>query len=805
MPVCCRCNGNGRCSGCSCSKAGRLCSNCLPSRKGYCRNLSSPTQSAGPPALDPSERQQQKNSPAPVPAPLGQHQHTSLHIRAQEQERNSLDDEDNAIVRYAADQEVLDGAELTRDTTPTSDNISVIPNLPQFKEMTCNQAAWQDISGEEFSKVVNEAYDQTVHWIPNLFMVPSGSTGKKFIGELVKLYDAFASESSYESFAIKTAMTMPALLLQKPHSKSKSHEHISCLIRRMELWKRGDITELLKEGKLIQTHLRSSFGSHPNDDDEKLARTFSKLMMEGRVRAALRLLSMNNRTGLLSLDEIVSDNPRKTVRDVLEDKHPEAKPIHAETIATHSDESNFHPIIFESITPEVIRKCALQTEGAAGPSGVDAMSWRRFCTAFGEKSNDLCDALARCAKRLCTSYVDPDGIAAYTACRLIPLNKCPGVRPIGIGEVIRRIIGKAIMRSTKQDLQIAVGSLQLCAGQDAGCEAAVHAMSSIFQEENTEAMIFVDASNAFNNLNRQATLLNAMEICPSLAPILINTYRNPSYLFVGGQCLLSKEGTTQGDPLAMAMYAIGTTPLINSLNGIARQVWYADDSAAGSTVENIKQWWDKLVEVGPRYGYYPNSSKTHILTKLDHIESIRDVFKDTDITISTDGKGYLGGAIGSTSFIQLFVENKIKGWIDEIKPLSNIAKSKPHAAYAAFTHGLYSKWNYVLRVIDLEGHSLSELLQPLEVAIMSTFFPALTGQSPPGELIRKLLSLPTHAGGLSLVNPIDASVEQHHTSRLISAPLVNRVIDQSLSLEGCHLAQQRLKSIARSITTKGSC
>ena len=163
----------------------------------------------------------------------------------------------------------------------------------------------------------------------------------------------------------------------------------------------------------------------------------------------------------------------------------------------------------------------------------------------------------------------------------------------------------------------------------------------------------------------------------------------------------------------------------------------------------------------------------------------------------SDGKGYLG-AIGSTSFIQLFVENKIKGWIDEIKTLSNIAKSKPHAAYAAFTHGLYFKWNYVLRVTDLESHSLSELLQPLEAAIMSTFFPALTGQSPPGELIHKLLSLPIHmhAGGLSLVNPIDASVEQHHTPKLISAPLVNRVIDQSLSLEGCHLSQH-LKSIAR--------
>ena len=171
------------------------------------------------------------------------------------------------------------------------------------------------------------------------------------------------------------------------------------------------------------------------------------------------------------------------------------------------------------------------------------MSWRRFCTAFGEKWNDLCSALARCAKRLCTSYVDPDGIGAYKACRLILLNKFPGVQSIGKGEVVQRIIRKAIMRSTKQHLQSSYRlSITLCRSgcrmwSCGSCHAMpCHAMSSIFQEEYTEAMIFVDASN--NNLNWQATLLNAITICPSLVPILINTYRNPSCLFVGGQCLL---------------------------------------------------------------------------------------------------------------------------------------------------------------------------------------------------------------------------------------------------------------------------
>ena len=45
------------------------------------------------------------------------------------------------------------------------------------------------------------------------------------------------------------------------------------------------------------------------------------------------------------------------------------------------------------------------------------------------------------------------------------------------------------MRIVKHDIQNAVGSIQLCAGQDAGCEAAVHAMKQVFDDEDTEAMI----------------------------------------------------------------------------------------------------------------------------------------------------------------------------------------------------------------------------------------------------------------------------------------------------------------------------
>ena len=86
------------------------------------------------------------------------------------------------------------------------------------------------------------------------------------------------------------------------------------------------------------------------------------------------------------------------------------------------------------------------------------------------------------------------------SCRLVPLDKNPGVRPIGIGEVLRRIIGKSIIRVIKPNILESGGCLQFCTGPPSGCEAAVHAMKDIFEEEETDGLLLVDASNAFNSL-----------------------------------------------------------------------------------------------------------------------------------------------------------------------------------------------------------------------------------------------------------------------------------------------------------------
>ena len=198
----------------------------------------------------------------------------------------------------------------------------------------------------------------------------------------------------------------------------------------------------------------------------------------------------------------------------------------------------------------------------------------------------------------------PSGLTAFVACRLIALDKCPGVRPIAIGETTRRLIGRAIARVLSDDIQSAAGPLQLCAGHQSGCESAVHAVRQVFKSSETEAIILVDATNAFNSLNRQVALRNIRHLCPPLSKILINTYRVDVRLFIDGETLLSQEGTTQGDPLAIAMYAIAVNPLIHRLKqDTTKQIWFADDATAGGKLNNLREWWDCLTNIGPEYGY----------------------------------------------------------------------------------------------------------------------------------------------------------------------------------------------------------
>ena len=125
-----------------------------------------------------------------------------------------------------------------------------------------------------------------MHWKRNLFKIPSGKSGKSFVRELSRLFHAFGDGSAVECVALKAAMILPALLLQKPYAKSKAKEHAAHL----ELWEKGDLDTLVIEGCTIQRQLeKKATTANEAKAEGQVAHTFAKLMMEGKVKAALRI------------------------------------------------------------------------------------------------------------------------------------------------------------------------------------------------------------------------------------------------------------------------------------------------------------------------------------------------------------------------------------------------------------------------------------------------------------------------------------------------------------------------------------
>ena len=186
-------------------------------------------------------------------------------------------------------------------------------------------------------------------------------------------------------------------------------------------------------------------------------------MRKGNDPNAMKFLTNNMENGVL---------PLKTLEQLkLKQKHPQRRDADPEIMLPDKPEE-IHPIKFDSIDAENVRKAPLKTRGGAGRSGLDVDGWKRIFTSnqFGDRTDDLCKTFAEVIKRLCTVENQSISLEAFLANRLIPLDKNPRLRPIGVGEVLRRIAGKVIVSRLKEDVVQSVGSLQVCAGQDARCE-----------------------------------------------------------------------------------------------------------------------------------------------------------------------------------------------------------------------------------------------------------------------------------------------------------------------------------------------
>ena len=127
-------------------------------------------------------------------------------------------------------------------------------------------------------------------------------------------------------------------------------------------------------------------------------------------------------------------------------------------------------------TEDDVTWVASKLSGAAGALGAEVMELRNSLLHFVCTSEEFRFFVTSLADWMAKSSPPWAAYCALMVCCLVALDKRPGVRPVGIGEMLRRALAKLVMRAAGEQVKTLCGNLQLCAGLEDGIEGGNHAV-----------------------------------------------------------------------------------------------------------------------------------------------------------------------------------------------------------------------------------------------------------------------------------------------------------------------------------------
>jgi hypothetical protein len=273
-----------------------------------------------------------------------------------------------------------------------------------------------------------------------------------------------------------------AVILQASPGVRRARDIRRRLERRLDCWDQGHFTALIDD-----TEAELKANARPRNrqaDPEVTTRAFDARVLTGRLRSAVRHLTSRQGGGVLQPADLCTKSGRPVV-EVLREKHPDLR----EPPSVGAPDGAFEPyargapaVVPVDVTAMTVKTVAAKLSGAAGPGGVDAVDLRNWLLRCGVESEDLREEMAAMTAWLANMHPPWAAYRALMACRLVALDKQPGVRPVGIGESYRRLMAKCLLEEIGHKATTACGNRNLCAGLPGGIEGAVHAVATAFEE-----------------------------------------------------------------------------------------------------------------------------------------------------------------------------------------------------------------------------------------------------------------------------------------------------------------------------------
>ena len=261
--------------------------------------------------------------------------------------------------------------------------------------------------------------------------------------------------------------------------------------------------------------------------------------------------------------------------------------------AVAGDDMEFDPSQSEgsgewrSVVAKSIQECIRRFPrmSGAGPAGSRFEHWGTL-----KDREDGMEAAGDVLARLLLGEVSSGMMEAHLSSRLIALRKQNGgVRPVACGSVLRRIAGKGACKAMKSKLQAACGDFQYGVGRSAGTETVHKTLTVLAAARPQAAFLSLDATNAFNSLDRNVICREVLKRTPELGPTAAAWYKSPAVHNWWDRDgthyeIRAERGVDQGCPLSPAVFSMALAQqlddiqsAVQALDSHARVLAYLDD------------------------------------------------------------------------------------------------------------------------------------------------------------------------------------------------------------------------------------